>query len=64
MTKKLQTSPPTILILEEKGYYDVPIFELVKIKGKNNHDFRKGELFNDTNVDDLIEMGFEIEMVS
>ena len=62
MSENIETSPPTVLILDELDYYDLPLFKLKEIKGINDYDLRIGELFNDTNIDDLIEMGFEIKI--
>lgn len=64
MSENIETSPPTVLILDELDYYDLPLFKLKEIKGINDFDLRIGELFNDTNIDDLIEMGFEIKINS
>lgn len=64
MSENIETSPPTVLILDELDYYDLPLFKLKEIKGINDYDLRIGELFNDTNIDDLIEMGFEIKINS
>jgi len=61
LLNNIQTSPPT-LFLEELLINNLPTYKLVKLVGNNENEFVVGELFNDSNLDDLIEMGFDIKI--
>lgn len=67
MTKNSQTLPPHILLIiketNKTNNNHLPLFELSNIKGKVDGELEIGKLLTDSELDDLIEMGFKIKLL-
>ena len=67
MTKNSQTVPPPVLLIIKKtnktNHNHLPLFELTNIKVNIDGELEIGELLTDSEIDDLIEMGFKIKLL-
>ena len=65
--KNTQHLPPPILLFiketNKTNHNHLPLFELTNIKGKVDGELEIGELLTDSELDDLIEMGFKIQLM-
>ena len=70
MNKNNSTSPPakfttlTLIDINRLDNHSIALYEIVYIEGLSHHDFKIGELLTDIEIDDLIEIGFEIKTVN
>ena len=67
MNKNTLIHPPTTLFLMETNTTNtnhLPLYQLTNIKGKVDGELNIGEVFTDIEIDDLVELGFNIKLLS